>query len=788
VPLTAGDKLGPYEIVALLGEGGMGQVYRARDPRLAREVAIKVASAHFSERFDREARAVAALNHTNICHLYDVGPNYLVMELVEGETLRGPLAFDQAMPIVRQLIDGIEAAHEKNIVHRDLKPANIKITPEGVVKILDFGLAKTTRPEPESVSENSPTLTMGATAAGTILGTAAYMASEQARGKAADKRSDIWSFGVVLYELLTGRRPFGGETVVDTLGAVINKEPDWTTVPPRARKLLEWCLEKERKQRLASISDARRLVEATEPVPDVPAQPARGRSRLAWAAAGVFALAAVVVSTIHFREAPAAQPTVRFDVPLPGNSTGANFEISPDGRYLAMAAQEGNRTQLWLRALDSAEPRLIPGTDGVVYPFWSPDSAFIGFFADGKLKKVAVSGGSPQILCEANSGNGGAWNQTGELVVALSLRSGLYRVPAQGGVPAPLAKPDGIERYPFFLPDGRHFLFLRAGLSQEGTGIYVGSLEGTAPVRLLPDESSAQYAAGATPDRGYLTFRRGTTLMAQPFDARTRKLTGPMFPIAERVPFSTSITYGAFSVSARGTLVYRSGDAAGKSELVWIDRAGKRLGTLGKPGPMLGPALSPDEKRLGVAVVDPQTGKSDIWLLEIARGVTSRFTSGSQPIVAAVWSPDGNSMVYSSRAAAALQDFFEQPTNGAGGPQLLMQATGINGFPFDWSPDGKFVVYAQTVEKTKRDLWLLPMQGDHKPVPFLQTAANEDLPQFSPDGRWLAYVSDESGQDQVYLRAFPSGNAQIQISTAGGSFPRWRRDGRELFYIGADQN
>src|ERR1700680_2927136 len=589
MPLNTGERLGPYEILALIGAGGMGQVYCARDPRLNREVAIKVLAEEFSERFEREARAVAALNHPNICTLHDVGPNYLVMELVEGLTLadlikQGPIPLEEALGIARQIADALEAAHEKNITHRDLKPGNIKVKPDGTVKVLDFGLAKVGG-TPAAKGEDSPTLSMAATQAGVILGTAGYMSPEQARGKEVDKRADIWGFGVLLYEMLTGQRLFKGEDLSETLAAVIKEQPDLSQAPANVRRLLRKCLEKDPKKRLRDIGDAWELLEETpQTTASSPVQRAPRLGYTGWIAAGVLAIVAVSVSFIHFRESsPAEQPRVRLELPLPGKATNASsFELSPDGRSLASAAGEGSRTQLWVRQLDSPDARVLPGTVDAQYPFWSPDSSEIGFFSGGKLKKIALNGGSPQTLCDAAHFFGASWNQDGVIVAAID--NDLVRVSAAGGIPVPMTK-SASDGYPYFLPGGRQYLFAVNSDKAETNGIYAGLLEGGAPVRLLPDISSVAYVPAA-PNRqtGYLLFRRGTTLMAQPFDPVRLQTTGELFPLVEGVGASVSVAHGAFSASQNGTLVYRSGTLAGNRELALLDRTGKRLNSVGKPG------------------------------------------------------------------------------------------------------------------------------------------------------------------------------------------------------------
>jgi len=794
MPLSVGTRLGHFEILAPIGAGGMGEVYKARDTKLDREVAIKVLPAALAQdperlaRFEREAKVLASLNHPNIAAIYGVEERALVMELVEGDSPKGPLPFDEAWKIASQIADALEYAHDKGIIHRDLKPANVKVTPDGVVKLLDFGLAKafSNQREPSASPENSPTLTLGATEVGVILGTAAYMAPEQARGKVVDKRADIWSFGVMLYELLTGERLFRGEDAAETLAAVIHQQPDLTRVPREARRVLDECLQKDAKQRLRDIGDAKRLLGEKPPVPSPPTS--RHRSWLPWCIAAFLLLALMPANILHFREIPPEQPRVQFGIPLPGKAINAMFEISPDGRSLAIVGFEGDRGQLWIRPLDSGEARLLPGTEGATYPFWSPDSAYIGFFADGKLKKIAVSGGSPQTLCEA-FGFGGTWNQDGVILFA---GRGLNRVSSAGGVPVPVTKAASGETHvwPVFLPGGRRFLFAIAGDKPEAIGLYAGSLDGTPPMRLLPDYSSAAYVPGLGSERnGRLLFRRGTTLMAQPFDPSQAKLSGEMFPVAEQVGVTRHVGHGAFSASQKAALVYRSGSSFGSiRELVWMDRTGKRLGVLWKPGLMGDVALSRDEKQVALSLADPQAGTSDIWVLDIARGAMSRFTFGPGLINGPVWSPDGGSIVFSSRGASILRDLYRKPVRGAGDQELLVRAAGQNALPVDWSRDGRFLVYERDGERTnKKVLWILGLDGDRKPAPYLEASYNEFLAQFSPDGKWMAYVSDESGHEQVYVRAIPPTRPPVQVSIAGGSQPRWRLDGRELFYVSADQ-
>jgi eukaryotic-like serine/threonine-protein kinase len=787
--MTAGTRVGPYEILAPIGAGGMGEVYRARDHRLNRDVAIKISKEQFTERFTREARAIAALNHTNICHLYDVGPNYLVMEYVEGLDLRGPMDFDDALPIIEQLIDGIEAAHEKNIVHRDLKPANIKITPEGVVKILDFGLAKAMAPPPsdDGSPENSPTITMAATQAGTILGTAAYMSPEQAKGKTADKRSDIWSFGVVLYQVLTGKRLFTGETPVELLGAVLNRDPDLSAAPPRVRNLLRWCLEKDRRKRLASISDARRMLEDVGQVSDLPSQAGGLRHWIAWIVAFVLLLALAAVSFLHFRETPPPEQTVRSTIAAPEGGTIHSFAISPDGRELVIAASVGGKRQLWLRAMDALQPQPIPHTEEAMYPFWSPDSGYIGFFAQGKLKKVAAGGGPVQSLCDAPDARGGSWNRDDVIVFTPApSATSIERIPANGGVPVEVTKTKGDQRHPVFLPGGRHFLYLTRAATAEKNGVYVGSLDGTENRRVLADVSSVAFAPAPGGRTGHILFVRDNTLMQVPFNAASAQVSGDVIPVAEGVALTSNNWYLPASVSDNGVLVYEpSGAGGGTNQFGWYDRSGKSLGLVGEPGRLLYPAISPDEK----SVLFERVGSSgsDLWVRDLTRGNETRFTRDASGNIAPFWSPKGDRIVFGSNRTGVF-NLYQKAASGSAQDQLLLPNNVLD-TPSQWSRDGRFIVYQENDPKNKEDLWVVPTEddaGDRKPMPFLRSEFNELLGQLSPDSHWMAYTSDRSGQREVYVRPFPPGEGEWTISIAGGQASRWRGDGKELFFVAAD--
>jgi len=797
--LAAGTKLGLYQILAPIGAGGMGEVYRARDTKLGRDVAIKVLPHLLANdperlaRFEREAKVLASLNHPNIAQIYGIEDRALVMELVEGETLHGPLPLDQALRIAGQICDALEAAHEKGITHRDLKPANIMITPAGVVKVLDFGLAAVASASAGDSGDaaNSPTLTMSPTHAGMILGTAAYMSPEQARGKTVDKRADIWAFGVVLYEMLTGKPLFEGDTVSDILAGVLKEQPDLERVPVEVRRLLRRCLEKEPKRRLRDIGDAMELVEVGQAQGVSSTGPAPALQRWPWIVAAVFALAALALGFIHFREKAPVEQSLRYQIPPPGATVAQHMALSPDGRHLAFVANNGGPTQVWVRAMDTLEARPLASTDGASYPFWSPDGAYLGFFTEGKLKKIAIAGGPPQTLCDATTGRGGTWNRDGMILFSPGPGSVIFRVSAAGGIPSPVTKlpqngSGAGHRFPAFLPDGVHFLYNAGSDKPDAAGLFVGSLDGDAAIRLLPDVTNALYAAPITPGgTAHLLFRRENTLMAQPFDAKGLKTTGEMFPVAEQVPISENVGFGAFSVSENGVLVYRSGGAVSNRELVWLDRAGKRLGAVGKPGEFGEMAVSPDEKTLAVGIGG--ASESDIWLQDMGRGVLSRFTFRPGINRGPVWSPDGSRLVFALQALSTYSsDIYQKPAGGNGQEELLVHA-GINGFPEDWSPDGKWIVYQQTGQKTANDLWLLPLDGDRKPVSYLQTPFDELNARFSPDGGWMAYQSNESGRFQIYVQTVPPSGAKYQISSSGGAVPQWRRDGKELFYVAADQ-
>ena len=791
----------------------MGEVYRARDSILGRDVALKVLApalagdSQYMARFQREAQVLASLNHPHIAILHGLqecdGVRALVMELVEGPTLAerisaGPIPVAEALPIARQIADALEAAHERGVVHRDLKPANVKFTGEGAVKVLDFGLAKALDDDAAPTGVNSPTLTLTATRAGVILGTAGYMAPEQAKGKRADRRVDIWAFGVVLFEMLTGRRIHEGETVLETLASVMRDEAPWDALPadlpPAIGALLRRCLDKDPKLRLRDIGEARiALAGAASGAGAVAAVSGDARAPgswpwLPWALAAIATVAALASAFFHWRDQP-VERALQFGVAPPPKGSVFNFALSPDGRYLAMSILAEGKYQLWVRALDSLQPRLVPGTDDAAFPFWSPDSRYIGFFAEGKLKKVALAGGPAQTLCEAEGGRGGTWNREGVIVFASAIRGPLRRVQAAGGSPVSLAKDThgALHRFPVFLPDGKRFLYVISGAG-DGSGLYMGSLDSESAERLLPDNSSAAYVPPHSGSKnGYLFFIREGTLMAQPVEPGTLRPAGEAFPFAEQVDYSGVVGYAPVSVSVDGLLAYQIGaGSAATHQLSWYDRGGRELVKAGTAAPMAGFALSADEKNCAVVRLGAggRTG-TDIWLRDMARGVETRFTTNPSRNLLPVWSPDGRRMVFGS-VRSGIFSLYIKDTSGSAQEELL-QKPQFSQFPTDWSRDGRLLLYVNTDSKTKWDLWTVPVDGERKPAPFLQTEFNECQGQFSPDGKWVAYASDESGPYEIYVRPFPAAAGKWRISIRGGQFPRWRRDGKELFYLSPDR-
>jgi serine/threonine protein kinase len=807
--ITIGTQLGSYEITSLLGKGGMGEVYRARDRKLKREVAIKILPEEFSRnaervsRFQREAEVLASLNHPNIATIYDLQEanetRFLVLELIEGDTLaehiqREPIPVEEALNIAKHICDALEAAHEKGVVHRDLKPANVKITPDGKVKVLDFGLAKALEVTPARATlSNSPTLvnTLAGSNAGVIIGTAAYMSPEQARGFAADQRSDVFSFGCMLYEMLTGRQAFQGDTVSDILAAVLAREPDFALLPanlnPKVPELLRRSLEKNPKRRWYAVGDLRFEIEAALTAPSVSAAANRDvattHKRREWAIGAVAALAIVAFAVLLVRDLNRSEPPeVHLQVVTPPTADATSIAVSPDGRKLVFVGSNQRRTQLFLRALDSVNAQALPGTEGATYPFWSPNSRSIGFFADSRLKRIAVPSGPVQVLTNPAFGGGGTWNQDDVILFNRGPFSGIFRVAAAGGPVVDVTHLDSSRAirhlFPYFLPDGRHFLFYAQGGGPEAQGVYWGDLESKDRVRLFDSDSAAVYSPS-----GYLLFIRQSTLFAQRFDAARRQLLGDPFSVAEQAALDTNVSIGAISAGT-GVLAYRTGSFSSNRQLMWFDRSGKPLGDAAPPDGFspLNPELSPDGSR--VALDRVVSGNHDVWVLELARNIATRFTFDPAADLGPVWSPDGARIVFSSVRKGVL-NLYLKSSSGAGSENLLLespQPTLAN----DWSRDGRFIIYRTLDPKNIGDLWVLPLSGDRKPYPFVTTPFNEAYAQFSPDVRWVAYYSDESGHYQIYVQRFPGPGYKWQVSNAGGTQPRWNRNGKELFYLAAD--
>ena len=792
VALTPGTRLGPYEIVSALGAGGMGQVWKARDTRLGRTVAIKVSSAEFSERFAREARAIAALNHPHICALHDVGPDYLVMEYVEGQQLKGPLPLDQVLTLAIQLAGALEVAHRKGITHRDLKPANILMTKSGI-KVLDFGLARIERTSDAVASDDT---VAPLTQEGAILGTLPYMAPEQVQGHVTDARADIFSFGCVIYEMLTGTRAFSGANNALLMAAILDREPPPApeVTPPALDWVLRRCLAKDPDERWQTARDLRAALERVlHSGTDVTTTQKPGHATHLWAAAAVVAtLAVLVVSTIHFREQPPPTPVTRLGMAPPDGHRLKFFRtppaVSPDGSQVVFAAvSDDGKSQLWLRPLDSLTARPLADTDDAIFPFWSPDNASVGFFAAGKLKRMNVSGGPPTALADAPEGRGGTWSPGGVIVFAPTVYGGLFQVAASGGVvtPAVRLEPEAPSRkWPSFLPDGRHFLYLSGAGGRDQQTIRLGSLDSPDQDRVIvaTADSSAMYA------QGHLLFMRGTTLVARPFDTKRLELNGEEVPVADRLQGAGGAQSWVFSVSANGVLAYASAGAEAW-QLTWVDRGGRRLGTVGDPASVGGIRLSPDGRNAATVIENASGGDSDIWLYDMLRGLPTRFTFGQGLYGRPVWSPDGRVLVFQSNRRGRF-DLYRKSVDGSANDELLY-ADNLLKTPAGFSADGKYLAYTASGDpKTGADIWILPgplgAPGGAKPYPFMQTGFNEAFPQFSPDGHWVAYQSDESNRREVYVAPFPGPGGKRQVSTAGGTEPGWRADGKELFYLAPD--
>jgi Tol biopolymer transport system component/tRNA A-37 threonylcarbamoyl transferase component Bud32 len=789
MPLSTGARLGPYEILAPLGAGGMGEVYKARDTRLDRIVAIKTSAAHFSERFEREARAVAAFNHPNICTLYDVGPDYLVMEYIEGAPVKGPMPLDQALQVAAQIAGALDAAHRKGIVHRDLKPANILLAKSGV-KLLDFGLAKT-NPDSKTRAPDE-TVTRALTQEGSIVGTLQYMPPEQLQAKDTDARSDIFSFGCVLYELLTGRRAFDGADKASIIAAILKDEPPSMTslapvTPPALDRLVRKCLAKDPDDRWQSARDLRDELlwiasggaETAAVAVAVNAPASRKRERLAWI--GALAIVGLVAAFALLRPHPAAAPerVMRFPLPLPESTTRA--QISPDGEKVLYTTEESGKRQYWIYNLASAESRPLAGVEGRGDFSWSPDSRSLAFTAVKQLRKIDIATGLVSTLHDGAAFSI-AWSPDGGILFS-SPGGGVHRIPAEGGEAKELTKlvpPDAGHIGIVPLPDGRRFLFIAGRQGGGPLEVKVGSKDGTLPVTLMKSDNLVAYAAP-----GYLLYLKGDTLIAQPFDASRAAITGPPQPLIDQVGRSQGlVSYPWFSASQTGLLLYRHGTRFRQFRLTWFDRSGKESGTLGEPAEYTNPALSPDGARLAVGIRDPQTDTRDIWVFDLARGGSTRITFDPADDFNPVWSPDGSRIAYTSQRKG-LRDLYIKNLSGTGQEELLL-ASDTNKSAEDWSPDGAFLSF-NSQPAVNSNLWLLSMSsGEHKPTLLRGSHFREQGSSFSPDGKFITYRSDESGRNEIFAQSLAAGGGRWQISTNGGEEPQWRRDGKELFYVSRD--
>jgi Tol biopolymer transport system component len=798
--LPPGTRLGPYEVSALIGVGGMGEVYRATDTKLGRAVAIKVLpesvarSAERLARFDREARTLALVNHPNIAAIYGLEDaavsKALVMELVEGSTvadllLKGAIPVDEALLIARQIAEALEAAHERGIIHRDLKPANIKRRPDGTVKVLDFGLAKAIEPtgatrdgQAEAMTITTPAMTQ----AGIVLGTAAYMSPEQARGADVDRRTDIWAFGCVVYEMLSGRPAFAGQTVPDTLAAIVGREPDWTVLPtdtpPVILRLLRRCLRKERNARLDSAAvlrmeiDESRTQTETQTGVIVKAKPS-GRG---WVSALVVGLLVMAVSVVlYFSPTAVIAPETRLEMSTPSTMLPLHFALSPDGRRVVFVASGEGAQRLWLRTLDDTAARPIAGTDGAEYPFWSTDGRSIGFFTAGELYRIELAGGAAQHLAAGGSGTGGSWSADGSILFTPNLFGPVFAVAASGGQTARITEIDasaGGHRFPSFLPDGRRFLFYST--DPKAPGIYLGSRDGGTPKRLIAAQT---FGAFLPPDR--IVFVREQALVAQRLDLRRGELTGESVTLADGVGYDAATGLGGFSVSRNGVVAYRSGSTS--HQLTWYDRSGKPEGEVGKPdfNNLLGPALSPDERT--VAVSRTVQNNSGVWVIDLRRGGVTPLTADAGVESHAVWSPTGERVAYESSRD---WNIFTHSTNGPGVGELLVDAPELQR-PADWSREG-ILLYDQMIGNSgQHDIWAMEVaRGARTATRFVASSADERNAQFSPGGRWVAYETNESGEYQIVVQSFPTPTRTRPVSIDGGVQPRWRADGRELYFIG----
>ena len=812
--LASGTKLGPYEIQSPLGAGGMGEVYRARDTRLDRTVAVKILPSHLSEnpearqRFDQEARTISSVNHPNICTLYDVGhqdgTDYLVMEFLEGETLaerlrKGPLPIEQVLRYGIDICEGLDRAHRSGVIHRDLKPGNVMLTRVGA-KLMDFGLAKASAANAAAASNLSVTVSTPPgshplTAQGTVVGTFQYMAPEQVEGKPADARSDIFALGAVLYEMTTGKRAFEGKTPASTMAAVLERDPAPLSsiqpmTPPAFERLVKVCLAKDPDERWQTAHDVklqlRQMVDGSSQITSsavAVVTPRRRTTALPWMVAAALAVIAAAAIFFLYEASQKELPVLRLEIDPPdkmqfnlSGDHGGPAAISPDGHYLVFSANGANGTQLYLRALDSIASKPLPETEGAMFPFWSPDSRSIAFFTDDKLKRIEVAGGSAVTICESALGRGGSWNQDGTIIAALSYNTGISRVPASGGTPSPVTNLDydkySSHRWPWFLPDGKHFLYIAIkhnAPTSPDTAVFMGSLDGKENQLVLHTLSNAIFVSGR------LLFQRENSLVTQAFNPSNGKLSGELQTMSENVQFDSGLWRMNLSVSDNGMMVYASGTSNGNEILTWYDRSGKKLGTVGEQSEYFDVDLSPDEKQL--VTTELNTATATAWLHDLATGRKTRLTFTGGAHMTPLWSPDGKQVAFTANQQASIA----VKTLGSSAPEqtLISSPKPIFQALSDWSRDGRYLMYEQGIGFNV-DLWVLPLAGDHKQFLYTNQASRGT---FSPDGRWVAYVGQESGRPEIFVAPFPWTGTKWQISNGGGASPRWSANGKELYYF-----
>jgi Tol biopolymer transport system component/predicted Ser/Thr protein kinase len=801
-----GKSIAHYRVTAMLGAGGMGEVYRASDSRLGREVAVKVLPVVLARdpermaRFEREAKLLASLSHANIAGIFGLeetdGTRALVMELVEGPTLaesvaKGPLPLDEALAVAKQIAEALEYAHEHSIIHRDLKPANVKLAPDGGVKVLDFGLAKALSDDASvsgSDSSMSPTLTAASTNLGVILGTAAYMSPEQAKGKTVDRRADIWAFGAVLFEMLSGRQAFVGETVSETLASVMKDEPDWSTLPgstpPRVRDLLRRCLAKDPRHRLRDIGDARiRIEEEIAGAPDatdvgtVAAAKARAFPKRVLSLVAAAAAASGLLGG-YLLHRPASPPLFRARLTFPDgmrlDEENASVAISPDGRVLALAAAaKGQDQQLWLRRLDSDETSPVAGTAGATYPFWSPDGRYLAFFADHKLKRVPATGGTVQTICNAVEARGGSWSKNGVIAFSPGPLAGLLIVSASGGTPrevTTLERSGRTHRLPCFLPDGKHLLFVAGSSSYGLAQVECLDIETKVRTPVMKSESEVRYL-----ETGHVAYLIDRNLVVRRFDPSSLKLSGEPVPVAESVQLNVYRYAGGWDISRHGALVYTTGAGVENGLLTWFDLDGRELGTLGSPNPVTDVRVSPDGQR----VVTVERAESyDLWIWDVARAVRTRFTFGPGPASNPVWSTDGRTVYFAGDGGAILA----KSADGASAARKIMEAPNLDAWPTTISPEGTDLLLLARSRETGNDIWVKTLADDAEPRKLFESATSEVDARLSPDGRWILVTSDESGRNEVYVYPYPSLASRWQVSSEGAEGAEWLADGRAIIY------